>query len=290
MMTLNTRMNMLTTFNTVERSRHFKSIEINKKIEIETVFDKDTGLRYFVVKDVLQNPEEFVELMKQHPAYGGDVEVLTPGYRQLISSLEVPSLTKLYGQLFKEFTDVDTKLSSWYYTGNLYHKDMVTKNQNNLPRFEPYPIGTILSLSKETTMGLGFFKANVAGIDHVRYNQAVKDCDDATFKNLFPSFSGTPDSETLPWKNFDGNDHWSAYAFEHLQYNCAIVFDPLFFHQIYFDEDIINSAQYTLTGYLDTPIVEIPFWEAKADSEKEVDQKVEPEYNKTNLVGLGMLD
>lgn len=290
MMTLNTRMNMLTKFNTVERSKHFKSIEINKKVEIETVFDKDTGLRYFVVKDVLQNPDDFVALMQQHPAYGGDVEVLTPGYRQLISSLEVPSLTKLYAQLFKEFTEVDTKLSSWYYTGNIYHKEMVTKNQNNLPRFEPYPVGGILSLSKDTTMGLGFFKAKVGDTQHVRYNETVKDCDDETFKNLFPSFSGKSDSDTTPWKNFDGNDHWSAYAFEHLQYNCAIVFDPLFFHQIYFDEDVIDSAQYTLTGYLDTPIVQIPFWEHKKDSEKEVDQKAEPEYNKTNLVGLGMLD
>jgi hypothetical protein len=282
MKTLNMRMTMLTAFNTIQRSKHFKSIEINKKVEVETVYDKDTGLRYFVIKDVLQNPDEFVELMQQHPAYGGDVEVLTPGYRQLISSLELPSLTKLYGQLFKEFTEVDTKLSSWYYTGNIYHKDMVTKNQNNLPRFEPYPIGTILSLTKDTNVGVGFFKAKVGEEHHVRYNETVKDCDDETFKNLFPSFSGKGDAESTPWKNFDGNDNWKPYAFEHLQYNSVVVFDPLFFHQIYFDEDTIDSPQYTLTGYLDTPIVEIPFWK----HEKELDKKDEPEYNKTNLVGI----
>jgi hypothetical protein len=283
-------MKKISKFNTIERSKHFDAIQINKKIEIETVFDKETGLRYFVIKNVLQNPEAFIELMQKHNAYGGDVEVLTPGFRQLISSLEIPSITKLYGQFFKEFTEVDTKLSSWYYTGNLYHKDMVIKNQNNLPRFEPYPICGALCLKKDSKMGLGFYKAVVNDIEHVRYNEQVKDCDDESFKLLFPSFSGKPEAETSPWVNFEGNDNWKPYAHEHFEYNTAIVFDPLFFHQVYFDEDTIDSFEYLLTGYLDTPIVQIPFWDHKKDSEKELDNKEEPEYNKTNLAGLGMFD
>jgi len=40
-------------FNTINRSEHFDAISINKKLDIETVKDKETGLRYFVVKNVL---------------------------------------------------------------------------------------------------------------------------------------------------------------------------------------------------------------------------------------------
>jgi hypothetical protein len=281
---------MIKSFNTIERSSHFHAIEINKKIEIETVYDKDTGLRYFVIKNVLQNPDEFVGLMQQHNAYGGDVQVLTPGYRQLISSLEIPSISKLYGQFFKEFTEVDTKLSSWYYTGNIYHQEMVTKNKNNLPRFEPYPIGAHLCLTKDSRMGFSFYKASIGGVEYPRYSEVVKDCDDETFKNLFPAFSGKSDAEASQWENFEGNDNWKPYAFEHCEYNSAIVIDPLYFHQIHFDDNNIISPEYMLTGYLDTPIVQIPFWEHNKDSEKQVDTNQEPEYNKTNLVGLGMLD
>lgn len=283
-------MKTMSHFNTIERSKHFDAIQINKKIEIETVFDKENGLRYFVVKNVLQNPDAFIELMQQHNAYGGDVEVLTPGYRQLISSLEVPSITKLYAQFFKEFTEVDTKLSSWYYTGNLYHKDMLMKNENNLPKFEPYPFCGTLCLTENTKMGIGFYKAVVNDIEHVRYNEQVKDCDDETFKKLFPSFAGKKDGETSPWVNFEGNDSWKPYAHESFQFNTAIVFDPLFFHQIYFDDDTVQDSEYTLTGYLDTPIVQIPFWEHKKQEEEKVDQNENSEYTKTNLVGMGLLD
>lgn len=66
-MKMTTRMIMnLTKFNTINRSEHFDAISINKKLDIETVKDKETGLRYFVVKNVLENPEKFVDLISKH--------------------------------------------------------------------------------------------------------------------------------------------------------------------------------------------------------------------------------
>ena len=258
------RMTMnLTKFNTINRSEHFDAIAINKKLDIETVKDKETGLRYFVVKNVLEDPDKFVDLISKHNAYGGDVEVTTPGYRQLISSLEIPTISKLYAQVFREFTNVDTKLSSWYYTTNIFHKDMVIKNSNNMPRFEPYPVATALCLTKNPTVGLGFYKIKLDKYQAVRYNDDIKELSDDLFKRAFPIYSGNDEQEPKSWANFEGNENWELYSFEKFEYNSAVLYDPLFFHQVLFDNNKLDSVQYSLVGFLDSPIVKVPFWDMK---------------------------
>ena len=270
-------MNMnLDQFNIIKRSNHFDAIEINKKLEVETVSDKQTGLRYFVIRNVLQNPDKFVELLSKHNAYGGDVEVSTPGYRQLISSLEIPTISKLYAQLFKEFTEVDTRLSSWYYTTNVYHKDMVINNRNNYPRFEPYPISTQICLSKEPKSGLCFYKLKLDNNEYIRYNDDIKNMSEEGFKRTFPVYAGNSGEDPTPWKNFEGNEEWQTYAFERFEYNTAVIYDPLYFHQVLFDDDKPESVEYSLLGFLDSPIVKVPFWASK---ENELDKKVETKYN-----------
>lgn len=258
----------LTMFNTINRSKHFDAISINKNLEVETVKDKETGLRYFVAKNVLQNPDEFVELFSKHNAYGGDVEVTTPGYRQLISSLEIPTISKLYAQVFREFTKQDTKLSSWYYTTNIFHKDMVIKNKNNMPRFEPYPVATSLCLTKEPTAGMGFFKMKLDEYEAVRYNDDIKNLSDEMFKKVFPVYSGNDNEDPKPWVNFEGNENWKLYSFEKFEYNSAIIYDPLFFHQVLFENEKLDSVQYSLVGFLDSPIVKFPFWDSEKKSEE----------------------
>lgn len=253
----------LTTFNTINRSDHFEAIAINKKLDIETVKDKETGLRYFIVKNVLENPDKFVELLSKHNAYGGDVEVTSPGYRQLISALEIPTISKLYAQVFREFTEVDTKLSSWYYTTNIYHKDMVITNKNNMPRFEPYPICTNMCLTKDSITSMNFFKLNLDNLTTVRYNDEVKELDEEVFKKAFPVYAGSDGLDKLPWTNFRGSEEWQLYAQEKLEYNSAIIYDPLYFHQVSFDSglEVNEEVQYSLVGFLDAPIVKFPFWE-----------------------------
>jgi hypothetical protein len=254
-------------FNTIERSKHFDAIKINKELQVETVLDKEPGrnLKYFVVKNVLENPDLFVELLSKHNAYGGDVEVSTPGYRQLISSLEIPTISKLYAQIFKEFTDVETKLSSWYYTTNIYHPEMVMRNNNNHPKFEPYPISTLLGLSKESKSCISFYKLkDIAGgvARHIRYDNVVRDFSEEQFKKYFPNFSGI-EVEEKKWQSFGKNEYWESYAFEPIQYNTAIIYDPLFFHQIAWENSCPEQTEYVLNGFLDSPIVKFPFWESK---------------------------
>jgi len=261
-------------FNLINRSKHFDAISINKKLEVETVFDKDSGLRYFIIRDIFDNPDQLVELLSQHPAYGGDVEVTTPGHRQLLSSLELPTLTKLYSQLFKEFTTVETKFSSWYYSGNIYQDGMMSSNANHMPRFEPYPFSTQLCLTRDTNMGLTFFKAKLDGVLHARYNEAVKDCDEAVFKRLFPVYSGRTEEEVAKWKNFEGNDDWTPYVKEDFKFNTAVIYDPLYFHQIHFAGNKIESPQYSLVGMLDGPIVQDPFWYKEQEPEN-ISQKTD---------------
>ena len=262
----------LTSFNIIDRSKHFDAIAINKKLDIETVTDKVTGLRFFIVKNVLENPDQFVELMQKHNAYGGDVEVTTPGYRQMISALEIPTLSKLYAQVFKEFTGVDTKLSSWYYTANIYHPDMMTKNRNNYPRFEPYPVASTLCLTKDSKAGISFFKLKLDGKENFRYNDDIKELSDDNFKKAFPVYSGNNGEEPRPWVNFEVNDEWEMYAFENFTYNSAIIYDPLYFNQVTFDGGKVESVEYALSGFLDAPIVKFPFWssdENKFDKDAE---------------------
>lgn len=257
----------LTTFNTVNRSDHFDAIAINKKLEIETVKDTESNLRYFVVKNVLENPDKFVELMSKHNAYGGDLEVATPGYRQMISSLEIPTISKLYAQIFREFTDVDSKLSNWYYTTNIYHEGMVVKNNNNMPRFEPYPMATNLCLTKDPKCGLAFYRLNLLKKGNIRYNDEVRDMSEDMFKQVFPIYSGN-NEETKPWGNFVENDYWKMYAFEKFEYNSAIIYDPLYFHQVFYETETVDSVHYALAGFLDSPIVKYPFWEMKENFDK----------------------
>ena len=262
-------------FNTIDRSKHFEAIKINKQLEVESVVDKTTGtdLKYFVVRNVLENPDAFVELLSKHNAYGGDVEVATPGYRQLISSLEIPTISKLYAQVFKEFTDVETKLSSWYYTANVYHPEMKTSNNNNHPKFEPYPIATMLGLTKEADVSLSFYQLQdiANGVPMVsRYNERVKDFSEEDFKKYFPNFSGKT-NESVAWESFENDDVWTSYAFEPIAYNTAIIYDPLFFHQIAWKDNRPNKVEYVMNGFLDSPIVKFPFWESK-----EVGQPITP--------------
>lgn len=268
------RKNMsLNKFNLIDRSKHFESIAVSKKLEVETVSDKTTGLQYYVIKNVLQNPDAFVEIMQKHNAYGGDVEINTPGYRQLISSLEIPTLTKLYAQLFKEFTSFESKMSSWYYTSGIYHTEMVATNHNNMPRFSPYPLATQLCLSKDANMGLGFFQA-VIDPEHVyaRYNDEIKGCDEELFNTIFPVYKQQENPEKVKWSNFEGNENWKPYAYEKFEYNSVVIYDPLYFHQIYFEDNKIEDTQYVLSGYLDAPIIQIPFWQAKP-AEEEIGEK-----------------
>lgn len=258
-------------FNTINRSKHFDAIAINPKLEVETVRDSDTGLCYFVVRDVFTNPDALVELLAQHNAYGGDVETITPGYRQLISPLELPSLSKLYAHLFKEFTDIDTKLSSWYYTTGIYHPEMVAQNKNNMPKFEPYPIATSLCLSKEPQGGLSFYKLKLDGEESIRYNETIKGCDQDTFRRLFPLYSGKSEDEPVRWESFSNNDDWTEFNTEPFAFNSVIIYDPLYYHQFKFAENY--EYEYLLNGFLDAPIVDVPFWHAKED---ELIQKPEP--------------
>lgn len=264
---------MLTTFNTIKRSDHYKAIAINNKLEVETVHDKESGLRYFVIKNVLENPDEFVDLMKKHNAYGGNFQTAVPGYRQMISSLEIPTISKLYAQLFKEFTQLDTKLSSWYYTTNIFHDGMVQCRQNNMPRFEPYPVATQLCLSKDSNAGLAFFKMKVDDKVIPRYNQEIKEFDQELFDKLFPVYASTTERNEQPWANFEGNDNWEPYVLEKYEYNTAIIFDPLFFHQVHFQDDKIEAVNYLLTGFLDAPIVEVPFWTSMEEQQEEPVEK-----------------
>jgi hypothetical protein len=37
----------------------------------------------------------------------------------------------------------------------------------------------------------------------------------------------------------------------------------LFFHQVLFDNNKLDSVQYSLVGFLDSPIVKVPFWDMK---------------------------
>lgn len=261
----------LKSFNTIQRSKHFDAIAINPKLEVETVSDSETGLRYFVVRDVFTNPDAVVELLAQHNAYGGDVETLTPGYRQLISALELPSLCKLYAHLFKEFTEVDTKLSSWYYTTGIYHPEMMAANKNNMPKFEPYPIATSLCLTKEPKGGLNFYKLKLDNEEYFRYNERIKDCDQDTFRRLFPLYSGKSEEEPVRWESFSGNDDWENNAHEPFVYNSVIIYDPLYFHQFTFAEEY--ETEYLLNGFLDAPIVDVPFWH---DKEEQLDSKPAP--------------
>ena len=261
----------LSNFTKIDRSKHFEAIQINKELQVETINDKESGLRYFVIKNVLKDPDAFVELLSKHNAYGGDIEVSIPGYRQLISSLEVPTISKLYAQLFKEFTDVETKLSSWYYATNIFHQDMVSAKANNMPRFEPYPIATQLCLTKDPNCGLVFFK--VGG--HARYNNEVKEFEQDVFDKVFPAFNPKTEKNIQSWKNFEGNEDWTPYVQEKYEYNSAIVFDPLYFHQVLFAENKVDSVKYFLTSYLDAPIVEFPFWQA-SDKFDETENNLTP--------------
>ena len=198
---------------------HYDAIAINKQIEVETVFDKESGLRYFIVKNVLEKPDEFVELMQKHNAYGGNFEIAVPGYRQFISSLEIPTISKLYAQLFKEFTKLDTKLSSWYYTTSIHHPEMVKSRNNNMPRFEPYPVATQLCLSKDSNAGLCFFKMTPEGREYARYNEEIKDFDQELFDKIFPVYAAGTEKQTEPWNNFEGNEYWKPYVLEEYKYN-----------------------------------------------------------------------
>ena len=270
---------MLTKFNTIKRSEHFEAIAINNKLEVETVFDKDSGLRYFIIRNVFKNPDALVELLQKHNAYGGDFEIAVPGYRQMISSLEIPTVSKLYAQLFKEFTNLDTKLSSWYYTTHIHHSDMLCSKQNNMPRFEPYPVATQLCLTKEPKAGLSFFKLVNDGVEMPRYNDEIKNFSQELFDKVFPVYGTKTERDEQPWKNFEGNENWKPYVLEKYQYNTAIVFDPLYFHQVYFDEDKIENVNYTLTSFLDAPIVENPFWSSMEEEEVEKNNLTKTDYS-----------
>jgi hypothetical protein len=96
---------------------------------------------------------------------------------------------------------------------------------------------------------------------------------------VFPVYGTKTERDEQPWKNFEGNENWKPYVLEKYQYNTAIVFDPLYFHQVNFDEDKIENVNYTLTSFLDAPIVENPFWSSMEEEEVEKNNLTKTDYS-----------
>jgi hypothetical protein len=110
---------------------------------------------------------------------------------------------------------------------------------------------------------------------HTRYDETVRNFTEEQFKKYFPNFSGT-EIAAEKWHSFGKNEYWESYAFEPIQFNTAIIYDPLFFHQMAWESGSPEQTEYVLNGFLDSPIVKFPFWESKQSEQPATTKPLSP--------------
>jgi hypothetical protein len=253
----------LTEFNLINRSKHYDAIQINDNLQVEETVVDGTDLRYYVVKNFLKNPEAFVELLKKHNAYGGDIEVSTPGYRQLISPLELSTLSNWYSNFYGNFVKKKIPITSWCYATNIYHNQMKCWNHNNRPHFDFQPITTYLWLTKDVNAGTAFYKLKFDNNTHFRYNDDIDDMKKTNkeeYRKYFKYDLTTAKEEQ--WYRFESDEYWQVYAVTPSEYNSVVFYDPLFFHNAFYDKSDAE-VRYSLLSFLDQPVSKQPFWMTK---------------------------
>jgi hypothetical protein len=246
-------------FNLVNRSKHYAAIQVNNTFDIYSQEDKASGLRYYVVRNVMKNPDAFIDLLQSHNAYGGDVEISTPGYRQLISPMELPTLCNLYTQFYKQFTkkDLPQPISSWCFATNIYHDQMVCWNNNNMPHYDRQPITAYLWLTKNMDAGTGFYSLKIGDKIHYRYTDEFNKMSKEEYLKYFKYDMATATKKE--WKRFESDEHWQVYAVTPSEFNSVVFYDPMYFHNAFYDKSDAR-VRYSLLSFLDQPAKTKPFW------------------------------
>jgi hypothetical protein len=227
----------------VDRAEQLKVLQFNKKISFEYK-TMSSGMRYCIIRNVLQEPEAFIQYLKKHPAYGGSIRVSSPGYRQLFSPLEFKALHDLYYNVYKKLSNISTDKPNnpltWICCSNIYYKGMTG---NPKPHNDGSTLAANLWLSEAE--GTAFYRYKDAyTIDDIDDdNEDMAEYNDLTQKQL---------QDNVPWYAFDCDDKWSKYDIIPAEYNSAVLYNGRYFHQAYFDPNKHPETyvRYSLVSFL----------------------------------------
>jgi len=236
-------------FKPVDRSFQHHILQINPKISYDYKVSKVSGLRYCIIRDVLQNPDDFVSIMKMHPGYGGSIRVSTPGIRQLFSPLEFSTLMEVYGKVYNVLTLQNNKpipkIWQWACCSNILYKGV---RGNSLPHHDNSPMSVSLWLTKDIeNTGTGLYGVTIDGKKYYNSFDIPEDKKHKLAELITKDYYNED-----PLYGFVKDDDWELYELTPYEYNSAVLFDSRYFHRWFYDSNKWNEDQirYSLVSFL----------------------------------------
>lgn len=233
--------------------RSFKEMEaaltINPAISLEQKITN--GTPYMLAKNVLSNPDAFVELLKEYPAYDYSEKIwLTPGhiygYRQRIDSIEVAPLIHMWHIMYARLSGIITPFSvrDWFTATNIYNADTKV---NMLPHHDAAKTSYVgnLCLSKGIpSAGLGFYALKIGEKRFTKFS----DLNEEEVKR-FNEIDNECRSKPYPWKPWKPNPYWELYLTLPNDNNTSYLYDGNYFHQGIYDDEHRKQLRYSLISF-----------------------------------------
>lgn len=203
--------------------------------ECSIVTERHGNGEFKVVKNILNEPEVYTQLLLDFPAVNNDQ--FSPGYRQDIPPWAAKFITqfiaeKIYGEYYP----------ARVYT-NIYSGDMMMYEKSNHPHSDPFQSVWNIWLNKNCAGGTAFWSWK--GKNHIS-ELTTSEIDEALNSNAKSNVK-------VPWENFEGNSNWKLECLVPMEYNTMVLYNGGFFHSPYVKSDwYLKEYRYTLVGMGET--------------------------------------
>jgi len=231
----------------IDRMSMVEAFKISPNIHFSYMEHPVSRMKYCVIKNVLQNPEMFTNILKRYPAYGGSVRFMNPGFRQNLNFFDFSLLTALWTRAYRVMTGDTSVIKSyeWINSTNIFYKGMLAKD---MPHYDPLHYVANLWLTKDMPdCGTGLYKFKVE--DREYFDSASIPEDDYTLLHKLLKYDQFTD---VPWTGIRDSEHWERYGALPSEYNSAVVYCGRNFHapNFYPDEWPEHTVRYSMVSFL----------------------------------------
>ena len=213
----------------IQRNEIEYATTINPSYEVEGF--SVGSFRYLKIRNFLQYPQNFIELLSNYPAVIAPNYISTPGGRQNLSCVEIKNLLFAYKNILT-MINVSTEPSRWINCTNIMWDGMECLEGSNKPHFDTSTWVANLWLSDHKG-GTAFYK-----YQNSKFNKNDLSVED----NIF-NITGN----IIPWKNFKGDEEWSRYHLIPTEFNTLYLYDGSFFHAPY--PQLNTEYRYSLISF-----------------------------------------
>jgi hypothetical protein len=202
--------------------------KINPEAKMEdVVYD---GVMFKCIRNFLQNPDEYIELIQKFPATRD--HTYSPGFRQDIPPWAARFITLYIQEFVGEWKPARVSC-------NIYSGDMLMREHSNLPHSDPFHGVWNLWLTKKCLGGTAFW----AYKDKFHVNELSEE----EYSHLFDKpLSGTGYEK---WRNFRGDEDWKMTCIAPMEFNTLLFYNGGFFHSPWIQENwYLDEYRYSMVG------------------------------------------